>query len=494
MRLGGSTVMLAILLGVVPALAQDSPGVIPAPKQSTETAKAVRKHSKPKIAAPKIAAPRAAARRATTPKIAAPVTVVAKTAAIQVDTATTESTTDASTGLSDSERLKIQSALLWSGDYTGSIGGEDPFLSAVKNFQKRAKTKVTGILTPTERTNLLTAAKSHEDEYGWTIVTDPSTGVRLGLPAKLVTQVREAARGTRYSSAHGEVQIETFRIKTAELKPAALFDQEKKEPSTRKVESSVLRDDSFFITGMQGLKKFSVRAYARDGEIRGFTLLFDQMMETIVEPVTAAMVSAFAPFPERSSPFAAMAKSVEYGNGLIVSDRGHIITDRKLAAGCQVIVAEGIGDADRVADDKDGGLALLRVYGPHKVSPLVLSATTFNKGNVTLVGIPDPKEQNGARKLTEIKARLAENNAIELRQPVPMAGFSGAAAVDAQGQFLGMMQTQNFVLASTASVASPVRLVTVAAIRDFLAAHDVAPATDGSDPKTAVVRIICVRN
>jgi hypothetical protein len=504
MRLGGSTVVLAILLGVVPALAQESPGIIPAAKQSTETAKAVRKHSKPKIAAPKIAAPKvatarapapsAAARRAAAPKIAAPVTIDAKTAAIQVVSTRTESTTDASAGLSDSERLKIQSALLWSGDYTGSIGGEDSFLSAVKNFQKRAKTKVTGILTPTERTNLLAAAKNHEDEYGWTIVTDPSTGVRLGLPAKLVTQVREAARGTRYSSAHGDVQIETFRIKTTDLKPVALFDQEKKEPSTRKVESSVLRDDSFFITGMQGLKKFSVRAYARDGEIRGFTLLFDQMMETIVEPVMAAMVSAFAPFPEHSSPFAAMAKSVEYGNGLIVSDRGHIITDRKLAAGCQVIVAEGIGDADRVAEDKDGGLALLRVYGPHKVSPLVLSAATFKKGDVTLVGIPDPKEQNGARKLAEIKARLAENNAIELRQPVPMAGFSGAAAVDAQGQFLGMMQTQNFVLASTESVAPPVRLVTAAAIRDFLAAHDVAPATDGGDAKLAVVRIICVRN
>jgi hypothetical protein len=77
---------------------------------------------------------------------------------------------------------------------------------------------------------------------------------------------------------------------------------------------------------------------------------------------------------------------------------------------------------------------------------------------------------------------------------VPMAGFSGAAAVDAQGQFLGMMQTQNFVLASTESVAPPVRLVTAAAIRDFLAAHDVAPATDGGDAKLAVVRIICVRN
>jgi len=308
-----------------------------------------------------------------------------------------------------------------------------------------------------------------------------------------VTQVREATRGTRYSSPHGDVQVETFRIKTTELKLAALFDQQKKEPATRKVESSALRDDSFFISGMQGLKNFSVRAYARDGEIRGFTLLFDQMMETIVAPVTAAMVSAFSPFPERSSPFAAMAKPVEYGNGLIVSKNGHIITDRKLAAGCQVIVAAGLGDAERVAEDNDSGLALLRVYGTHNVSPLALGADAFKKGDVTLVGIPDPKEQNGAKKLTEIKARLAESNAIELRQPVPMAGFSGAAAVDVQGRFLGMMQMQNFVLASAESIAQPVRLVTATTIRGFLAAHDVAPATDGSDARTAVVRVICVR-
>jgi hypothetical protein len=364
----------------------------------------------------------------------------------------------------------------------------------VKNFQKRAKAKVTGSLSPTERANLLAAAKNHEDEFGWTIVTDPSTGVRLGLPAKLVTQVREAARGTRYSSPHGDVQVETFRIKSSEIKLAALFELQKKEPSTRKVESSALRDDSFFIGGMQGLKKFSVRAYARDGEIRGFTLMFDQMMETIVEPVTAAMVSAFAPFPERSSsPFAAMAKSVEYGNGLIVSEQGHIITDRKLAAGCQVIIAEGLGDADRIADDKDRGLALLRIYGPLKLSPIALTADIPKKGDVTLLGIPDPKEQNGARRLTEIKARLAESNAIELRQAVPMAGFSGAAAIGAQGQFLGMMQMQNFVLASTESVSQPVRLVTVAAIRDFLTANNITAVTEGGDAKTAVVRIICVR-
>ncbi|MGZ5810605.1 MAG: serine protease [Xanthobacteraceae bacterium] len=479
MRLGGSAMMFALLLGAVPALAQESPGVIPTPAQPTATRVA------PKAKAAKHIAP--------APKIAAPATVAAKTAALGVEPAGAGPAADVPAGLSDSERLKIQSALLWSGDYTGSIGGEDPFFSAIKNFQKRAKSKVTGVLSPAERASLLAAAKAHEDEFGWTIVTDPATGVRLGLPAKLVPQVRDATRGTRWSAAHGEVQVETFRIKDPELKLAALFEQQKKEPSNRKIEFSALRDDSFYISGMQGLKKFSVRGYARDGEIRGFTLLFDQMMETIVAPVTAAMVSAFSPYPGRSSLFATTANSVEYGNGLVVSARGHIITDRKLAAGCQVIVAAGLGDADRIAEDKDNGLALLRVYGPRKLSPLALAPDTPKKGDLTLVGIPDPKEQNGAKKLTEIKARLAEGNAIELRQPVPMAGFSGAAALGAQGEFLGMTEMRNYVLASTEPATPPVRLIPAGTIRDFLSAHNITSEPQGSDAKASVVRIICVR-
>ena len=87
--------------------------------------------------------------------------------------------------------------------------------------------------------------------------------------------------------------------------------------------------------------------------MRGFTMLYDQAMEGIVAPVMVAMVSAFSPFPERSAPFAALAKSVEYGTGLVVSAQGHIVTDVKLTEGCQVIVAAGLGDADRVAEDKD---------------------------------------------------------------------------------------------------------------------------------------------
>ena len=350
------------------------------------------------------------------------------------------------------------------------------------------------MLTPSERADLIAAAKAHEDEFGWNVVVDPATGIRIGLPTKLVPHARDAAHGTRWSSKHGEVHVETFRYKEPGLTLAALFEREKKEPAVRRVESSVLNDDGFTISGMQGLKMFSVRAKMRDGEIRGFTILYDQMMETIVAPVTAAMVAAFSPFPERSAPFAVLAKSVEYGNGLVVSAQGHIVTDLKLTQGCQVIVAAGLGNADRVGEDQDNGLALLRVYGAHKLSPVTLAHDAPKAGELTLIGIPDPREQNGRRKLTEVKARLASGSAIEPRQPVPMAGFSGAAALDAQGRLLGMMEMGHAVLASVEATAPPVRLVSAETIAGFLSRHHVQTAqAQTADAKASVVQIICVR-
>jgi len=480
MRCGPVLAMLALLFGAGPALPDES---VPYPQEAKKSAA---KHPRAKLAAKKPAAPKAAIANPAAQKLVTPKSAVANAEPAQ----------GAFAGIPLGERLKIQSALLWSGDYTGAVNGEDPMLAAIKNFQKRTKAKITGVLTPGERTNLIAAAHDHEQVFGWSVGVDPATGIRIGLPTKMVPNARDAARGTRWSSAHGEVQVETFRITDPDLKLSALFEQQKKEPGTRRVEYSVLRDDNFFISGLQGLKKFSVRAQLRNGEVRGFTVLFDQMMETIVAPVMVAMASAFSPFPERSTPFAELAKSVEYGNGLVVSAQGHIVTDRKLTEGCQVIVASGLGDAVRLADDAENGLALLRVYGPRKVSAtLTLPRDTPKSGELTLIGIPDPKEQNGNRTLTEVKARLVDGSSIELRQPVPMAGFSGAAALDSQGRFLGMMEIRNAVLASVEAAAPPVRLVTADTIRGFLEAHNVATApTQTGDAKASVVRMICVRN
>ena len=125
--------------------------------------------------------------------------------------------------------MKIQAALAWAGDLSAPANGEDSLTAAIKSFQKRSKAPVTGELTAEQRAALLAAAGSHQSEYGWTVVTDPATGIRVGLPSKMVPQVHDAAHGTRWSSAHGEFQIETFRIKNSHLALAALFDQQKRE-------------------------------------------------------------------------------------------------------------------------------------------------------------------------------------------------------------------------------------------------------------------------
>ncbi len=498
--------MLVLLVGADPAPAQEgmragNPGPVVSEKKKNIT---IRRRTAPRRATP----------RKETPKPV--VTRTAKAAPTRVDVPLPPAAPSEAkvpppepqpgdvAGIPAEQKLKIQSALLWAGDFPDAPGGEEPLVTAVKNFQKRNKEKITGVLTDEQRADLVDAANRYQTEFGWSVVVDPATGIRMGLPTKLVPNARDAARGTRWSSAHDEVSIETFRIRDPDLKLADLYEQEKKHPSTRKPSRTVLRDDGFFIAGMQNLKYFTVRAHRRDGEVRGFTMLYDQAWAGIVAPVMVALASAYSPFPERAAPFAALARPVEYGTGLVVSPQGHIVTTSKVADGCQVLVAAGIGNVEHLAEDQDSGLTLLRVYGQSKLAALAFRPDTTTASadpdttgttptDLTLLGIPDPREQRGADEPSEIEAQLIGDSEIRLRQPVPVAGLSGAAALDAQNRFVGIMETRSFVVASAEPTAPPVHLVDAATIRAFLAAHRVTPATQSGDPRKAVVRMICVR-
>ncbi len=144
----------------------------------------------------------------------------------------------------------------------------------------------------------------------------------------------------------------------------------KKEPAGRKADYSVLRPDFFVISGLQNLKKFYVRAQVRGEEVRGFTVLYDQAMAGIMEPVVVAMSSAYAAFPVGAAP--PPRRKVEYASGVAVGP-GHIVTSRDALDGCHVVTVAGIGGADRVAEDKANGLALLRVHGAD-LKPVALAA------------------------------------------------------------------------------------------------------------------------
>ena len=455
------TVIAAVALGTQPALAQN-----PAQKPAAP---------KPAVAAPK----------------QAPAQNGDKSAA-------TQALRDSYIAMPLSERLSIQSDLIWSGDYNGGVNGEfgERAIAAVKAFQKRRKGNETGLLNPQEREALAAAVKQQQDQVGWKVVEDTSLdGARLGIPAKLTPQSERGASGSRWTAARGEVQVETFREKlTGGATLTTLFEEQRKK-ANRRTEYNVQRPDFFVASGMQGLKKFYVRVQLKDNEARGMTVLYDQAMEGIMQPVVVAMSSAFAPFSE--GPVAPVRRVVEYATGIVVSKAGHVVTERQATDDCQIISVSGRGHADRIAEDKVSDLALLRIYGAGDLAPLALSAEAPKSAELTLMGIADPQVQAGGNAVSGKSAKLrGVEGARVMLDAAATAGFAGAAALDGQGQFVGMVDVMSASVGGPANAAPQAALVPAATIRNFLETAGVSPLIGRSttdSAKAAIVRVICVR-
>ena len=354
---------------------------------------------------------------------------------------------------------------------------------------------------PKEDTDPLAEVPSFSAEaVGWQLIEDAKTGARLGLPEKLVPRAGISRTGSRWTSAQGQIQIETFRLTEAAL--PALFDEERKA-SHRQITSSALKPDSFVILGVQGLKYFLVRAEARGSEVRGVTVQYDQATEGTMSRVAIAVANAFVGFPDpNAAPVPGLRRMVEYGTAIVVSSDGDLIAPAHVTDECQSITVPGFGHAERVAMDKANDLALIRVYGARNLVPAMLAADSDQSGELKLIGVADPLAQAGGAEVTGAAARFGAQGI----EPAPKPGFSGAAAVNARGGLVGMVDLKPaFVAAGTldlkpslvAGSGTPgqaATLVPASTIRAFLQARGVTPAADGrAAPEQSVARVICVR-
>ena len=389
------------------------------------------------------------------------------------------------------ERLSIQNDLAWTGDYNGAINGDfgERAIAAVKAFQKRNGAKETAVLNQPERASLAAAAKPKQEAVGWRTVDDLMTGARIGIPSKLMPNTHFSGGVGKWSSSRGEYSTETFRITQPGTTLAAVFERMKTEPAGRKADYSVLRPDFFVISGLQNLKKFYVRAQLRGEEVRGFTVLYDQAIAGIMEPVVVAMSSAYQAFPAGGPP---PRRKVEYASGVAVGPE-YILTSREALDGCYVATIAGLGGADRVADDKASGLALLRVHGAN-LKPVAL-ASESSKGEVMLLGVADPQAQAGGSAVSAAKARITEAFTLD---PAPALGFDGAAALDAHGRLVGVAALKPpLVAGAVPGLSASATLAPAETIRKFLATQNV-PSHSGAPSgieaaKASIMRVICVR-
>jgi peptidoglycan hydrolase-like protein with peptidoglycan-binding domain len=506
--------ILAVILGSSAALAQSDPRANPAPataakpeakaknKPKSESKKQTKQEAKAeaKTKTDGDAAANAKAKSSRKEKAAAKAKPATNgTAAATAPTGKPSGLQDTYAVIPPTERMAIQNDLTWGGDFTGPIDGEfsERLVAAVKAYQSRHKNPVTGVMSPAERAALAAAVEPRKQEVGWRLVEDPVTGARLGLPGTFATKTTVLQNGTRWASDQGQLQVETFRIDTGATLEA-VFEQQKKMPR-RRIESNSLQADNFVITGMQGLKKMAVRGFAKNGEVRGITILYDQAMEGTMDRLVAPMSSAFVPFTTgfavAGSPDATRRK-VEYGTGVFVSATGHVLTDRNLIDSCNVIALPALGNAERVATDVSGELALLRVYGARNLTPVgMIGGAPPGGPGVTLIGVPDPQAQSGGAAIATVNAKLGAEASTRPLETAPALGFAGAAALDAQGRFAGMVVMKAPVVAGP-SGPPQAAIVPIDRIRNFLEANYIAPSSGRSgveDTKASVTRVICVR-
>jgi peptidoglycan hydrolase-like protein with peptidoglycan-binding domain len=390
----------------------------------------------------------------------------------------------------EAARVALQSDLAWVDAYADVAGGnpDDRTVAAIRTFQSRNGGKPDGILTLQERDLLAGAAQSRERNAGWRVLDDAATGARLGVPEKLTPQAETIRIGSRWSSAHGQIRIETFRLTEASL--PALFEDEKKT-AKREVHMSALEPQSFFISGVQGLKNFIERAQANGSEVRGITVLYDQATEGVMDAVALAIANAFSGFPDPNVALAGTKRTVEYATAIVVGAAGDLVAPADATDACQSITVPGLGHADRAAVDGTKGLALLRLYGARDLVPVALIPPGKADGDLTLIGIADPLSQAGDGAVTRVPAHLGPHGL----EPSPGLGFAGAAGVDSQGRFAGMVDLQASVVAGSGAATRQATLAPAGTIRAFLQAHGVAVAAAAGSAvlDQSVLQIICVR-
>ena len=324
----------------------------------------------------------------------------------------------------------MQNDLIWTGDYTGLIDGEfsDRLFAAVK--ASRAATRPeTGVLTRRSAPSS-PPPRAAQDEVGWHFKEDPVTGARVGLPGSFAPRSRRC-RAARAGLPAGPAAGRTFRIDTGATHRRRLRAAE--EDAAPPVASSDLQSDCFVITGTQGLKKILVRGAAKDGEVRGFTILYDQAMEA-----TAIVVAMFERLRavrsglQRAGRHRCARRKVEYGTGVFVSAAGHLFTDRNLIEGCKVIALPGRQRRTHRRRQHRRARAASRLWRAQS-QPVGMIGSTGPNGDCHARRHRRSAGPGGGAAVTRSAQSLPPSG-----RPRSAAGFSGAAALDPQGRFAGM--------------------------------------------------------
>ncbi len=206
--------------------------------------------------------------------------------------------------LPEADRKALQDALIWASDYSGVADGTfgRQTFDAIVSLQMATKKVPNGILSPWDRTALQDFTRQAKDTVGFTIVDDPRSGVRVGVPTKfLPKQDANSNGGSRWQSLDGKVTLDT-RIAPPDTTLQMLYDRNVAiRTAGRVVTYKILRPDFFVIAGETPTGKFYSRYAGGPEGIRAFSIGYDKTLAPQVDRFVVAIANSFTPFPTTSA-------------------------------------------------------------------------------------------------------------------------------------------------------------------------------------------------
>jgi hypothetical protein len=367
--------------------------------------------------------------------------------------------------LPEPERKAVQDALAWAGDYAGMADGSfgRQTFEAITAHQRRSKQNPNGVLDAKARADLRAAAQQARAKAGFEAVDDPRSGVRIGVPAKLLTK-RDANQngGTRWQSADDRVTLDTRSLPVPEGGLQALYDRNLAiQTPGRQVTYKVIRPDFFVIAGETATGKFYTRYAAGEAGLRGFSIGYDKGLAKDVDRLVVAIANSFAPFPSAATaPPAAAAPAPSppvtpnaapaprlIGTGIVIGPK-RVVTTVDPGA-CPGLHAGGLAPLQTRTVE---GLTIMDMKEALASADVRIAAGPLDSDTRLLVLAY--RQQGSGQELVVIPAVAGQDGTLS----APLqAGARGAPAFDRAGRLRGLVQEGPDERRMVAGIAPPAR-------------------------------------
>jgi S1-C subfamily serine protease len=366
--------------------------------------------------------------------------------------------------LSRDERAALQEALRWAGFYAGPIDAAfgRGTRASMADWQAANGHDETGILTTLQRAELLGQYNAVLDGLGLQIVRDEAAGIEIEMPTALVAFERYEPPFVHYN-AQGDIDARVLLISQTgtDATLAGLYDIMQTLEIVPETGPRTLESDAFTLIGEGALTISHTQAWLKDGEIKGFTLVWPAGDEERRTRLLGRMQESFTRIDGVLDPAEGsdamqgidLVSGLEIRkprlnrSGFYVDRTGAVLTTADVVDGCRRITIDEDHEAEVARRDDSLGIALLRPLD--RLAPMAVAAFQQAiprlRSDVAVAGysyggvLGAPTLTFG--QLEELQGLNGEDKIKRLSLHA-LEGDAGGPVVDAGGAVLGMLMPQ----------------------------------------------------